>query len=216
VRHARLRPRLILSALVAAVLIAAMTLFGDLRFTARLLVAWDVGSTLYIVLVWTMMMRSDVETTRQRATPQDEGAVVVLVLSIASAVASLVAIVAELATLRTLDPSARIGHVGLAAYTIVTAWVFIHTNFALHYASEYYPSERQSGGSGLEFPGKAEPDYMDFLYFSFIVGTSSQTADVAISTGRMRRLSLVHCILAFFFNTSILAMMVNIAASLLG
>ena len=111
-------------------------------------------------------------------------------------------------------------HLGLAALTIVTSWAFIHIIFAQHYAHEYF-IERASEKSlpeefrgGLHFPGAGAPDYFDFVYFSFIIGVASQTADIEICSPPMRRVSLVHSLVSFFFNTTILALMINIASGL--
>ena len=99
--------------------------------------------------------------------------------------------------------------------TVALSWLFLHTVFAFHYAHAYY-SESAASDRPLEFPGKTEPLYWDFIYFSFICGMTTQVADVVTRTTAMRRLVLGHCILAFFFNTSIIALGVNIAAGLLG
>ena len=98
--------------------------------------------------------------------------------------------------------------------TIALSWTLVHTTFALHYANEFYLHHVRHGASALEFPGGGEPDYLDFLYFAFVIGTSGQTADVAMATRRMRRIGLLHCVLAFLFNATILAMTINIGASL--
>jgi uncharacterized membrane protein len=87
--------------------------------------------------------------------------------------------------------------------------------FALHYAHDYYATQVRGGHGGLEFPGGQAPDYGDFLYFACVIGTSAQTADVSFSSRTMRRTGLVHCVLAFFFNTTLLALTINIASGLL-
>src|SRR5262249_59324604 len=99
--------------------------------------------------------------------------------------------------------------------TILCSWFLVHTAFALHYAHEFYESAPRSKDRSLTFPGKAEPDYVDFLYFAFVLGTTSQTSDVAICSSAMRRLALAHGVIAFFFNTTLLALAVNIAAGLI-
>jgi uncharacterized membrane protein len=137
-----------------------------------------------------------------------------------AALASIVAIFAQLATVKDLPPSVKSLHVALAALTIVSAWFFIHLCFALHYAHEYYdeleaePGKALDVRGGLVFPGDEDPDYYDFLYFAFVIGATAQTADIGIASKFMRRTVLGHCILAFFFNSAVLALTVNIAASL--
>jgi uncharacterized membrane protein len=96
--------------------------------------------------------------------------------------------------------------------TIALSWAFIHTIFALHYAHEFYAQTR---GGGLAFPGEGEPDYWDFLYFSLVIGMTSQVSDVAVTAKPMRRIVAAHGVVSFVFNTTLLALAVNIAASAL-
>ena len=100
--------------------------------------------------------------------------------------------------------------------TILGSFAFIHVTFALHYAHEYVLGRRRKTpeGCGLIFPGTDKPDYLDFLYFSFVIGVAGQTADVSISSQPMRRVALIHCVLSFLFNTTVLALTINIAAGL--
>jgi uncharacterized membrane protein len=115
----------------------------------------------------------------------------------------------------------KVLHIGLAAATIVSAWFFIHLTYALHYARECFdeyfaePGRPAAERGGLAFPGTEHPDYYDFLYFSYVIGVACQTADVNISSPAMRRVVLVHCVLAFFFNSAVLALTINIAAGLI-
>ena len=215
----RVRPRLTIAALVGiTTYVAYPHVVGDASDpTQCALVAWDVGALLYLVLAWSMMLRhgGGVEKMKWRSRLQDDGARVVLVLTLAATVASLAAIVLELVHVQQHagDPTpARV----LAGVTIFLSWCFVHTAFALHYAHEYYVDRGPDGEPGLEFPGGGSPDYLDFLYFSFVIGTTSQTADVSIASRGMRRLALAHGIVAFVFNTTLLALTVNIAAGLLG
>ena len=124
--------------------------------------------------------------------------------------ASIAAIVAELAAARTTGVSFPFS-VALTVATLALSWTFTHLIFALHYANLYYRSDRNGGHGGLAFPGEREPDYRDFLYYSFVIATSAQTADVATVSPAMRRTTLVHCIVAFVFNSAILALMIGAA-----
>jgi uncharacterized membrane protein len=180
----------------------------------RALIGWNVAAVLYLVLALVMMMRSSHERMRRRALVQDEGSTLVLVLVIMAALACVGAIVAELGIVKELQGSARYLHVGLAASTIATSWMFTQTMFALHYAHDYYASATRGAHGGLDFPGNEAPDYGDFLYCAIVIGTSAQTADVSLSSRRMRRTGIVHCMLAFFFNTTLLALTINIASGL--
>ena len=121
----------------------------------------------------------------------------------------------ELSGLKYAAPQVRTVHLALAGVTILCSFCIVHTAFALHYAHEFYGDAERAAARCLEFPGTEQPDYFDFLYFAFVLGTTSQTSDVTIASSPLRRLALMHGVIAFFFNTTVLALTVNIAAGLL-
>lgn len=213
-RFARGRPRLLLSALLGgAVYVLAPS---DLRASLRAIAAWDVAVVCYLALAFHMFLRSDLAQIRRRAAAQDENAWVILFLTSAAAMFSLLAIVLVLRGAKDLTPGEIGLHFGMAAATIICSWVLAHLMFALHYAHGYYQREASDGATpGLQFPGEAPPDYWDFCYFSFVIGMTCQVSDVGVVDRRLRRLTLAHGVLAFFFNTIILALSINIAAGLL-
>jgi len=210
VRVVRARPRLFSSLGVFVAIAAILSAVTTWRLSPRLLVGWNIGIGLYLVLAFHMMAVSDVVSIRRRAASEDDGKFAMLVLTVASALASLAAIVAELSS--TLNGGARQPtQLVLAISTIVLTWAFIHTMFALHYAHEFYDEE---GGGGLTFPGSdAEPDYWDFMYFSFVIGMTSQVSDVGVTCKPIRRTVTAHGVVSFVFNVALLALTVNIAAS---
>ena len=209
--QARLRPRLLGSAGIALLVFALLP--SSWLVNSRLLVAWDIGIICYLVLAWTMALTSSTDQMQQRAAMEDERAGVVLILTLAASIASLAAIGVELADIHGLPADEQGSRLAVAGITILCSWFFVHTIYAIHYAHEYYgdDGERQ----GLAFPHKDKPDYWDFLYFSFNLGAAAQTSDVVIVSKRMRRLALAHTVLAFLFNTTILALAVNVGAGLL-
>ena len=211
VRGVRARPRLLGAAGVFAV--AFMLIPDGLRLPTRLLGAWDVAIVGYLMLVVTMMVRSTEARLQRRADEEDVGAAIVLTLTMAAAIASFVAIAAELHGLHDGSGHREGWRLALAGVTILLSWVFVHMMFALHYAHDYYAGEDDRGG--LKFPGERPPDYWDFLYFAFTMGAASQTSDVTVTSPRMRRFVLAHTILSFLFNTTVLAMAINVGASLL-
>lgn len=208
VRVVRGHVRLFLAAVAGAVVLAALP--GQWRVAARLLVAWDVTVALYIGAVFALMARSRVGDIRQRAAISDEGRVGILILTVGSALASLGAIIIELGSSVPGGGGREAANLLLATATILLSWAFTHTIFALHYAHEFYS---ENAGGGLTFPGTAEPDYWDFVYFSFVVGMTSQVSDVAVSCQPIRRTVAAHGIISFIFNAALLALTVNIAAS---
>jgi uncharacterized membrane protein len=209
-RIVRARPRLFLSGALGLVVVAAVP--ADWRMATRLLVGWDVGVGLYLLLAYQMVWRADVAHIRRRAALQDEGQTAILILTVAAALASFAAIIAELGTASHAGAGREPIQLVLATLTIVLSWGFTHTMFALHYAHEYY-EENGGRGGGLTFPGEAQPDYWDFVYFSFVIGMTSQVSDVAVTCRPIRRTVTAHGIVSFAFNAALVALTVNIAAS---
>jgi uncharacterized membrane protein len=205
------RPQLFVSAAVGTIVTSILVVASDSSPATKLLSGWDVGVSLYLALVAHMMIRSDVCRIRYRAAVEDAGQVAILVLTVGAALASLGAIFAELAPAAAARGSPQPRNFVLAAVTILISWTFIHTIFALHYAHEFYDDNI---GRGMAFPGgDVEPDYWDFMYFSFVVGMTSQVSDVAITSKHIRRTVTAHGIVSFLFNVAFLALTVNLAAS---
>jgi uncharacterized membrane protein len=193
------------------VVAALATGFTGWSWSTRLLVAWDVAVVAYLAFVLEMMVGSDPHTIRRHAAKEDEGAIAILVLTVAASLSSLVAIFAVLG--RAMG-GGRGGAVALALATVLLSWTFVHTIFALRYAHEFY-GEHAARGGGLTFPGNyKEPDYWDFVYFAFVIGMTFQTSDVTITSKWVRRMVAVHGVVAFLYNVAFLALTVNIAASL--
>lgn len=203
-RHLGRRPALLAGAGTGVATAAAVGRL--LPEVSGALSGWCAGVTMYLVIALWTAGGADEKHIRQRAALLDEGALVILILTVGAAVASIGAIVLELARAR--DGASA----GLAAVTVTLSWAFIHTVFAFHYAHAYYGGDNSEGC--LDFPGAAKPLYWDFLYFSFVIGMTAQVSDVVTKTTRMRKLVTAHGVVAFFFNTAILALGVNLAASL--
>jgi len=183
--------------------------------STRLLLCWNVAVALYLLMSLWIIATSTHDNMRQRANRQDEGQKTILVLTIATVLASLIAIVAELSAIKSLTGTEKLLHITLTVVTVASSWLFMHLMFAMHYAHDYYLSGQNGREPGLAFPQEPLPDYWDFLYFSAVIGTSGQTADVSFTAKAMRRTGLVHCVLAYFYNTTVLALTINIAASLM-
>ncbi|HTT14008.1 MAG TPA: DUF1345 domain-containing protein [Burkholderiaceae bacterium] len=211
----RTRPRLLIAIAIALVTLLLLPQSFAHQAVTRALVAWNVGTTLYVLLATVMMTRSSREGLQRRAQREDEGRYVVLVLVIIAVIASLAAIAGELLVSKDSQGHLKLAHIALAAVTVLSSWAFMHLIFALHYAHDFYAALARGKTPGLAFPGEGKPGYGDFFYFAAIIGTSGQTADVEFTTSAMRRIGTVHCILAFFFNTAVLALAINIAASVL-
>jgi len=212
----RVRSRLILSIIVAS--IVSFLIPSGLSLSTRILCIWDAGMISFLVASWLLMINAKTRTMRLNAQSQDEGRVVILGLIIAAASASLLAIAFTLKEAKGQEINIVIPHVILAVVTIVGSWLLVHTIFTMHYAHEFYqnhPTQNSLKSGGLDFPDDIEPNYWDFLYFSFVIGMTSQVSDVPITSRSLRRLVLMHSILSFFYNTAIVAMSINIIASLI-
>ncbi|HZP85745.1 MAG TPA: DUF1345 domain-containing protein [Burkholderiales bacterium] len=208
--------RLILS--VAAACVAFFVLPATLGHRSRLLVTWNVGAWVYLILAGMTVARADAAMTRARTQAYDQSGYVIFILVVASAAASFVAIGFLIGDIKGLSMWARARHLMLSVLALISSWLLIHTVFAFHYARRYYASRRRQGNSekgGLSFPGEREPDYLDFMYYSFVVGMTSQVSDVTTASRSMRTLTLIHAILSFIFNIAILAMSINIIASVI-
>ena len=211
------RPRLLISLVVAA--LVSVLLPSWLHLPTRILCSWDSGMICFLALAWWMMSRATPQKMRRSAQRQDENRLAILTLVVAAACASVLAIGFMLKDKKGISTSLLTLHVALSGVTIVASWLLIHTMFALHYAHLYYRDRKDTANEGmaegLEFPGEKQPDYWDFLYFSFVIGMTSQVSDVEVTSRPLRRLALVHGVLSFFFNTAILAMSINIIAGLI-
>jgi uncharacterized membrane protein len=209
------RPRLFACILIAGGVYVFLPELADWRTSTRLLIAWNVGAGLYLLAAMHMMFSIKEAGIRQRALEQDEGQHLIMALVVLSALVCLAGVVIELSVAKTMTGTLRYEHMGHAVLTIATSWFFTQVMFAQHYAHEYYLSLEHQQSGGLLFPEEPLPDYMDFLYMSCVIGTSGQTADVSFTSRSMRRIGLLHCLLCFFFNTTVLALTVNMASSLI-
>ncbi|WP_180277696.1 DUF1345 domain-containing protein [Nostoc sp. 'Peltigera malacea cyanobiont' DB3992] len=211
------RPRLIVA--IGLAVLVLVILPDSLHLPTRILCAWNSGIDFFLAITWWKMTKANPEKIRRYAESEYEGHLAIFMLVIAAACASVLAIGFLLTDKKGLSTILLTLHVILSIMTIVGSWLLVHTMFAVQYAHSYYKyiirnhSEEITGG--LDFPDNDHPDYWEFLYYSFVVGMTSQVSDVETRSAEMRRLTLLHGILSFFFNTTILAMTINIVASLI-
>ncbi|HEU4660069.1 MAG TPA: DUF1345 domain-containing protein [Pseudolabrys sp.] len=196
-------------------IIVVLVMPHEWHLTTRLLIGWDVGLVTHLGTIAATMRRADIDRIRRRAAEEDEGAIAILVLSIGATIASVVSVVAELGGSKQATGISAAAQILLAVVTILLSWSFMHTIFSLHYAREYYGRGRDKKIGGLNFPGDNAPDYWDFLYFSLVIGMTSQVSDVGITSKSIRRVAALHGALSFFFNVTVLALTVNILSNLL-
>lgn len=215
IRHLRIRPRLWSSVAVGILVGVLLPPSWVQHPLTRGLIGWNVGALLYLALTFALMARSATDHIRARAALHEEGQYTILALVSVATVAVLVAIGAQLAYAKDTHGLFKAANVGLAVLTVITVWLFTQTMFALHYTHEFHMQRGSAASPAFIFPGSDAPDYFDFLYVACVIGTSGQTADVSFSSRRTRRVGLAHCVLAFFFNTTLLALTINVAAGLI-
>jgi uncharacterized membrane protein len=215
-RTIRARPRMMIS------LVFGLAVFflspSDVGAT-RALLAWNAGAILFIVLILLMMGRTRAADIRDHSSAEEEGRFTVLTVVIAAAAMTLIAIGVEIFSVKEMQSASRALRLALTFGTVITSWAFVHVVFTIYYAHEFHAeigNGKKGVRGGLKFPGEAMPDYWDFLYFSFTVGMTAQTSDVAVTSRMMRRLVVVHGLVAFVFTTAVIALTVNLGAQLAG
>ena len=215
-RSIKLRPRIYLATLAG---IAALLLLpSDLPGTIREVLAWNAGGAVYLVSAVLTMRACGADVIEARAARQDDSRMLIMAIVLLAIASSFAGIAGLLSEAKAAGPSMRLVYVLLAAVTISVSWAVTQFVFALHYAHEYYRPEDAASDAryGLDFPMCDNPDYWDFLYFATSIGATSQTSDVTIRSRALRRLATLHAVVSFVFNTMILALTVNLAASLAG
>lgn len=200
-------------ALIVITLVAS-SLPNFWSWPTRIAFAWHLGVGVFLLVTLLLIIKArSVTDIRTNAALMDQAGRAVVPLSILAGVASVFVIILNAASHG--KPSAFDAVVTIV--TLALSWLFVQVIFALHYAHEYYsPKEDGSGDrGGMAFAGGEDPDYLDFFYFSTIIGMANESADVPLNTKRMRRLSNVHSLIAWLFNTVILALAINLAVTLL-
>jgi uncharacterized membrane protein len=204
----------------AALVVAAAAYLAQpdsISWHTRLVASWDLGTLAYLGLAWALIAQADARVTREHALSEDQSGIFIFLFVVGAACASIVAIGFVVGTIRDLPFWARTWHLALTIAALVSSWLLIQTVFAFRYAHRYYagPHGEPAPTAPLIFPGAREPDYMDFAYCAFVVGMTSQVSDVAVASRSMRHLTLIHGILAFVFNIAVLALSINIIASVI-
>jgi uncharacterized membrane protein len=216
IQSVMIRPRFYGAAICGA--LALFFLPRDWPHTVRSSIAWDIGGFVYLLFALRLMSTCRADRIQARAERRDDSRIVILLiilLAIAASFAAIAGLIGE-AKLPTTGQAQKVFLAGLSVVTIMTSWGVTQFAFALHYAHDYYRPGEGEEAKGLLFPDCQDPDYWDFLYFAVSIGATSQTSDTQIRSRALRRLVTLHAIVAFFFNTAVLALTVNIAASLAG
>jgi len=212
--QARVQVRLIVSIAVGVLVWLLLPLDDQID---RILAGWNALGWLYIALLLVMMMQAEVEGIKRQAEIEEESRIAALVITTLGAIAMFLAIVAQLSAIGEESGLERRTTLALSFATILVSWLLVQVVFAVYYAHEFHSETRKrahGAGGGLKFSGRGVPDYFDFLYFSFVVGTTNQTSDTQVTSRPMRRVVMIHGLLSFFFNTMVIALTVNLTAQL--
>jgi uncharacterized membrane protein len=215
-RAIRARPRLFAG--LAIMIVIWPLLPSAWPATTRGVVGWDIGTLVFLLLSAQLFMTESPDDMPAAAEAQQEGEWTIFWLTLAVVVVSFVAVSSEFAAIKSGPADRRGWQIALVASTLFLSWLVTHVTFAFRYAHEFYA--RDLGGPdvdrGLDFPNEKEPDYLDFLYFSLVLGMTFQVSDVQITSRKLRRVATLHGLIGFLFNTVIVAFTVNIAAGLMG
>lgn len=205
----QLRPihRWLLATLLSLLFIKFVDCGHNRYFTA--LVVLDIFSAVYLLLCWIVLLTMPIQLIKKNAAKEDGSKVFVFTMIILSSIAGMISVLLLVLNNDASIPNALFLTVCISG--IVLSWAIVHTIFTFHYARMYYSGNAEGG---LEFPGNERPDYIDFAYFSFVVGCTFQVSDVEISDKKIRRLALVHGLLAFILNTFVVALSINIISGL--
>ena len=186
------------------------------RPATRALGAWDIGLLVYLSATALLFWRESADRVPRDAARLQEGEWTIFAITVATVLASFMAIFGEFSATKSLLGGAKLFNVGLIAATLLLSWLMLHTTFCYRYAHEFYSKGTSPHFErGLDFPGEKQPDYLDFAYFAIVLGMTFQVSDVQVTSRKMRRLAALHGLLSFLFNTVILALSVNIGASLM-
>jgi uncharacterized membrane protein len=210
--HVKAGQRLIMATAMA--FIAFLVQPNWIPLPTRGMISWDTGTLVYLTLAWMVIMRADARMTRDRTLSQDQSGYIIFLLVVGASCASVVAIGFMQGIVKNLAFWPKAWHLALSVIALISSWLLIQTVFAFHYARRYYAAQQQGKLElgPLVFPGQQQPDYSDFAYYAFVVGMTSQVSDVAVTSRRMRHLTLIHGTLSFIFNIAVLALSINIIA----
>jgi uncharacterized membrane protein len=196
------------------------TISGKTPAAIQFILVWSSFAFSSLVLFWITIISAEVNEVKYIAKRQDSSRTIVFFFVLFAAIISLFAVIILLKILPDTHQRGYRYHIGFSIFSVVLSWILIHTIFTFRYAHLYYTCSAQEQGiqketeGGLEFPGDVSPDYMDFAYFSFVIGMTFQVSDVTITSRQIRHLALFHGLISFVYNTVILALSVGIIAGL--
>jgi uncharacterized membrane protein len=212
-----LSARMRLTISLSLAIIAWFALRGQMRWATQLIATWDTYAFSALGLIWTSVFTLPHQEIRKKVQRQDVAGPFITIFVIGASAAALLAVIFLLRNDKG-SPQPQVAlHITLTLLAVISSWTLMHSVFGLHYAHTFYgdSEETKQPAGGLHFPGEKTPNYLDFAYFSFVVGMTFQVSDVQVTSREMRQLVLLHGILSFAFNTLILALAINTVSSLI-
>jgi uncharacterized membrane protein len=215
--HQDARRRLLLG--VASGVVVFFVTRGGLRLWSAAIAGWNAFAAVILALDWLIIWTTPQRKIRERAKQEDLSRLLIFIFVVVAACAALFAVGFLIREHKDQSGGHLAVHLLLTLSTVISTWALLNTVYSLRYAHAYYGDSDELGvhlhAGGLLFPGDRPPNYFDFAYFSFVVGMTCQVSDVQITSRRMRRITLIHSILSFGFNTLILALLINTVSGLL-
>ena len=176
---------------------------------------WDVFAFTYLITSGIIFFKSSTNDIKERASKDDGGRLFVFFIVVIASFASMVTVTMLIVSKETADIS-KLVYLPVIISGMLLSWIMVHTTFSFHYAHLYYDYDEgeEKNAEGLDFPGEKNPDYLDFAYFSFVIGMTFQVSDVEISSRVIRRQALAHALISFVLNTFVVALTINLIAGL--
>jgi uncharacterized membrane protein len=206
-----------------SLILAAIVCFSVLHVVSAstaILLTWMTFATSAIIMDWIIILTAHPREFKKIAVLEDSSRTMIFIVVIGASIVSLFAIIFLLKMTKGASHEDINAHILLVISSVITSWVLVHTLFTLRYAHMYYDTDDDDGNAkpmgGLEFPKEENPDYLDFVYFAFVIGMTFQVSDVEISDRQIRRLAWIHGMISFAFNTAIVALSINVISGLVG
>ncbi|MGZ3778066.1 MAG: DUF1345 domain-containing protein, partial [Mucilaginibacter sp.] len=206
----------VMISLVVAAIVFPLT-YSTVSLPSTILITWMAFALSAILLIWITILSSHPREVQRIAKLQDSSRAMLFGFVITASMVSLLAVYFLLKSAKGHTANVS-GHILLAMAAVFVSWWLVHTIFTMRYAHMYYDTVADDGtpkkGGGLQFPDETQPDYLDFVYFSFVIGMTFQVSDVEISSRHIRRLAWLHGLISFIFNTAIVALSINVISGL--
>ena len=202
---------------VVAVICYLLLLASNLEVMIKVMIAWSVFALSYIITSCIVFFTQSSQDIQKHSSQEDGSRIYVFLLVVITSFASLFTVLLLMLSRNTTDTPQMI-FIPVAISCMLFSWLMVHTIFAFHYAHLYYSddtSDSTKHAEGLEFPGEKKPDYIDFVYFSFVIGMTFQVSDTAVTSRSIRRLVILHGLLSFGLNTFVVALTINLIAGLM-